>query len=89
MSELSELLERNHFRHRCSICGAVEAERDTAISERTEARAEAFRAQERVRELEEILLEYKRRGYGEITSRNIEVIKEADRIAERRAGRAT
>lgn len=26
MSELSELLERNHFKHRCSICRETEAE---------------------------------------------------------------
>ena len=43
----------------------------------------------RVEELEEMLCEYKRRGYGEITSRNIDVIKEADAIATRRAGRTS
>jgi len=33
MSELGELLARNHFRHRCSICKATEDERNALISE--------------------------------------------------------
>jgi len=40
VSELEELLARNHFRHRCSLCKATEDERDALKAELRELREE-------------------------------------------------
>ena len=58
---------------------------DKIIEERTEARAEAFRAQERVRELEALVVRrYDVRTIGEASQLDVDLYNEGERIATKR-----
>jgi len=53
VSELEELLARNHFRHRCSLCKATENERDALKAELRKLREENARLGETVEAFQE------------------------------------
>ena len=69
---------------------ALQADYDKALEERTEARAELFRAQERVRELEDLIVRrYEAKTIGDQGQLDIDLYAEAQRIfaTKRREGK--